>query len=386
MLDKRQRVLLVTRNFPPLVGGMEKLMHALYNELSKYYQVDLIGPKGSSNHIPPAENAYQCSFSPITRCLVCIQIMTMFVVGKYRPVMVIAGSGAVAPAVFLAAKIFKKPSMIYLHGLDLVVNSAIYRTIFIPAIRKFDMVVCNSSSTKSIAVDKSVPNEKLEVVNPGVTLPKCIAGVSTGVFQKRLGISAQSKVILSVGRLVPRKGLIQFLRYSFMKILSDEPDCHLAIIGADAKNAIQKSQDCNAALHDEIVRLNLENNVSLLGEVQDDFLENAYICSDVFILPAISVPGDVEGFGMVALEAAAHGLPTVAFSVGGIGDAVSNGESGRLITEGDYDNFTEVVLDQLRNEEDSITRENCIRYAKNHSWDKFGDRLNSLCSRLVNSW
>src|SRR3546814_12930756 len=68
-----------------------------------------------------------------------------------------------------------------------------------------------------------------------------------------------------------------------------------------------------------------------------------YKAASAHIFPVREIPGDPEGFGMVAVEAAAHGVPTIAFATGGIVDAVAEGESGRLIRPGDYGAFAGVV-------------------------------------------
>lgn len=383
MADKRSRILLVTRNFPPLVGGMEKLVFELYKELDNHYQIDIIGPKGSQKYVTSEVNIYECPLSPLVWFLIYLQLLSILVVRKSRPDLIIASSGIVAPAVIAAAKLFGKPSLIYLHGLDLVATSRVYKAIFLPAIRNFDSVICNSSNTKRLAIDRSVSPGKLQVINPGVALSNGKPNLLNDSFRNRLGVSEHTKIILSVGRLVPRKGLVEFLRIGFKQILSKEPDCHLVIIGDEAENAIKKSLGYCAQLNAEIEGLDVGNNTSLLGKVSNEVLEEAYRSSDVFILPVIDVRGDVEGFGMVALEAAAHGLPTVAFGVGGVSDAVGVGESGWLIPEGEYDEYCKVVINQLRKGECSITKDNCIRYASNFSWKKFGDQLKSLCDRMI---
>src|SRR3546814_1721721 len=81
----------------------------------------------------------------------------------------------------------------------------------------------------------------------------------------------------------------------------------------------------------------------LIGRIGDRELEDAWAASAVHVFPVREIPGDPEGFGMVAMEAAAHGVPTVAYAVGGVPDAVLDGTSGVLVQPGDEVGFAEAV-------------------------------------------
>jgi phosphatidylinositol alpha-1,6-mannosyltransferase len=81
---------------------------------------------------------------------------------------------------------------------------------------------------------------------------------------------------------------------------------------------------------------------------------------------------------MVAVEAAAHGLPTVAFNAGGVSDAVREGVSGRLIEPYDYPAFANAVLSILNQGDADITDETCRAHARQFSWEKYGADLRDL--------
>lgn len=91
----------------------------------------------------------------------------------------------------------------------------------------------------------------------------------------------------------------------------------------------------------------LEERVLLLGRVDEEVLVSLYQHCGALVFPVIDVSGDVEGFGMVALEAAACGRPTVGFDVGGIGDSVCHGKTGFLAPSGDYETMTQVLHELL---------------------------------------
>ena len=89
-------------------------------------------------------------------------------------------------------------------------------------------------------------------------------------------------------------------------------------------------------------------HLRFLGVITDpQELACAYESATLHIFPVRHLPGDPEGFGMVAIEAAAHGLPTVAFATGGIVDAVAEGQSGHLVVPGDYPALAQAALHVL---------------------------------------
>jgi phosphatidyl-myo-inositol dimannoside synthase len=116
-------------------------------------------------------------------------------------------------------------------------------------------------------------------------------------------------------------------------------------------------------------------HVRLLGAVDDQTLSDAYFGADVMVFPVLNLPGDVEGFGMVAIEAAAHGLPTVAFAIGGVPDAVADGESGWLVAPGDNGAFAKKVLALLDVPQRDEFAECCRHHAGRFEWSEFGQRL-----------
>ena len=98
-----------------------------------------------------------------------------------------------------------------------------------------------------------------------------------------------------------------------------------------------------------IERNELSEQVCCLGAVSDAELVRIYALCDVLVLPVLDLDSDVEGFGMVALEAAAAGKPVIATRCGGIPDAVEDGESGILVEPGNYACLSEAIVSLLKN-------------------------------------
>ena len=112
-------------------------------------------------------------------------------------------------------------------------------------------------------------------------------------------------------------------------------------------------------------------------------MADIYTQADVHIFPILDLPGDVEGFGMVAIEAAAYGVSTVTFDVGGVADAVNSGVSGVLVKPGDYRAFSASVQEILMVSRDAVVTERCIQFAQLFSWDHYGTGLNKLCTQIL---
>jgi phosphatidylinositol alpha-1,6-mannosyltransferase len=127
----------------------------------------------------------------------------------------------------------------------------------------------------------------------------------------------------------------------------------------------------------------LKRSDRFLGELaQDDpELGAAYFAADVLVFPVQKRMYDNEGFGMVAIEAAAHGLPTVAFAVGGVTDAVADNVSGRLVAAGDNEAFSRAVIDHLKNTS-SLGNGDITTFAAKFAWPRFGQRLRLLCRSI----
>ena len=149
----------------------------------------------------------------------------------------------------------------------------------------------------------------------------------------------------------------------------------LVIIGDEAPDALHGSAiGARSRLLELATAQGMAESVRHLGALDDEQLSLAYAASDVHVFPVREVEGDVEGFGMVAIEAAAYGLPTVAFAVGGVPDAVADGISGYLVKPGDYDAFADCVSQALDGEP-RLDRRHIAEFAQAFNWSEFTRRM-----------
>jgi phosphatidylinositol alpha-1,6-mannosyltransferase len=369
--------LLVTRNFPPLLGGMENVNQRLLHELAREWKVALSGPEGCAAFAPEAVAVRETRLKPLSRFLVGATVRSFLMARRFRPKLVIAGSGLAAPMAWLAARLSGAKFVVYLHGLDIVAASRIYQWCWLPFIRACDLALVNSGNTAKLATSRGLSADRIQVLHPGTDLPTLdnAAGAS---FRTEFGLG-ERQVLLSVGRLTRRKGLAEFVTHALPAIVSRSADVVLVVIGEEATDALHSP---GGSERERIVRAaraaNVESRVMFIGRRDAASLSAAYQAAQLHVFPVLEQAGDVEGFGMVALEAAAHGLRTVAFAVGGVPDAVSDPETGRLVAPGAYSALAQAVVDLLGSPQSDAGRLAARQFAAGKDWVAFGNRLRSL--------
>ena len=378
----RPRILIVTRNLPPLVGGMEQLNWHMAAEMAKYAEVRVIGPTGAAALAPSGVMVDEVPLSPLPCFLLGAQWKALRVAPRWRPHIVLAGSGLTAPLAWLAAKACRAKSVVYVHGLDMAVQHPLYRALWLPVIRRMDRVIANSQPTRQLARDAGVAEERIGIVHPGTALqhaepdPEAIAA-----FRAKHQLS-QRPLLLSVGRLSTRKGLREFVSDVLPKIVARLPDVMLLIVGDAPKRAlhaeIQSAENIQSAANQKGVG----GNIRFVGVIVDrEELATVYQAADIHVFPVQHIPGDPEGFGMVAIESAAQGLPTVAYATGGIVDAVAEAKSGHLVPPGDGAAFADAVLRTMA-ERESL-RVSAMDFAHQFGWPAIGAQMRAQMTKVV---
>jgi phosphatidylinositol alpha-1,6-mannosyltransferase len=384
-LHRQVRVLFLTRNLPPLRGGMERLNKHMVIELADTYSVKIIGPVGSLSQLPATVSVKELPIRPLWLFLWRMLVSSLRSAFKEKPSVVLAGSGLTAPFAVLAARLTGGCCVIYAHGLDLVVKHRLYRAVWLPFLRRGDLCIVNSNNTARLAESIGVPGERIAIIHPGVVMPDDTRRGNGADFRMRHELIAK-KLLLSVGRLTPRKGLLEFIQFAMPNIVKDNSNAVLVIVGDEAPDALKGSGiGITPRLRSCIQEHGLDKHVLIMGACAESELCAAYEAADVCIFPVRDIPGDIEGFGMVAVEAASHGLPTVAFDVGGISDAVSEGQSGHLIPGGDYDAFAAQVTRVLTLGKTLAVRESCRQFAAGFEWRYFGAKLRQQLAQLISA-
>lgn len=375
------RILLVTRNLPPMVGGMERLNWHLAAQLAGNAEVRVIGPAGSADGAPEGVVVREAPLQPLRRFLWTARRLARREATQWQPDIVMAGSGLTAPLARSAARKVNARAVVYVHGLDVATRHPAYRLLWHPALRRMHRVIANSQATADLCRDIGVDAARIDIVPPGVDLPESPqpaipAAADTPVvgrgsaFRQRHGLG-DGPLLLSVGRLTTRKGLREFVTHSLPAIVRAQPDSVFVVIGDAPAQALHARAQSVSSIQAAADAHGVGENIRFLGVITDpDKLADAYQSADVHVFPVREIPGDPEGFGMVAVEAAAHGLPTVAFATGGVTDAVGAGESGYLVSPGEYAQFADRTLDVLNAA--GAWQAGCTAFARQFAWPCFG--------------
>ena len=385
MTSTRPRILIVTRNLPPLVGGMERLNWHIADELSRQADVRIVCPQGSAEQRPSKVVISEVPLRPLWRFLLASAWQARRVAQVWKPDIVLAGSGLTAPAALIAARAANAQPCVYLHGLDAAVQHPVYRALWHPAIRSMHTVIANSHATAQLAQALGVGAAQLQIVHPGVQMPAVPQQASAlQAFRQRHGLG-NARILLSVGRLTERKGLREFVQQALPTIVQAVPDTLLVIVGDAPTDSLLAGVQTRVSIQAVADAAGIGQHLRFVGVITDPTeLACAYESATLHAFPVRSLPGDPEGFGMVAIEAAAHGVPTVAFATGGVVDAVAEGQSGYKVAPGDYPALAQAALRILANPANAW-RASSQAFAEQFAWPILGDKMRAALNAIPQS-
>lgn len=269
------------------------------------------------------------------------------------------------------ARLTFRPVVIYAHGEELTSWGAgrKFRTMRF-VLRRADRVIANSDHTRDTLLGMGVDPARIALIYPGVDVAVFRPGLDTAGLREGLGIGADEKLVFSVGRLSRRKGFDQTIR-AVGRLRAEGIPLRYVIggIGEDADYL-------DGLIHD----LGLTGAVHRIGPVREADLPRWQNACDVFAMPNREINGDNEGFGMVFIEAAACGKPSLAGLAGGTGSAVLHGETGLRIDGTSVD----AVADGLRRllTQPAQTREwgqrALQRVEREFSWERVAEKTRQL--------
>jgi glycosyltransferase involved in cell wall biosynthesis len=218
----------------------------------------------------------------------------------------------------------KLPVAIGIHGSDVFMAERKEISVWVRrALARTAVVTSCSPELAQRVVAVGFPEERVFVIPYGVNTDEFApAPERRGIWRNRLNIPASAPVLLSVGRMVSKKGY-GYLLDALPGLLEVHPDLHVVLAGGG--DLLDEFQQRTHAW---------SGRVHLPGRVTRDVLPDLYRSADVFVLPAVhDRKGNVDGLPNVILEAMASGLPVVASEISGIPLAVEDGVNGLLVPE-----------------------------------------------------
>ncbi len=201
-------------------------------------------------------------------------------------------------------------------------------------------VIANSRNTEKILREQwGVLEKRVRILYPGVDVTRFVPAPRDATARAALGWDHRP-VVLTVGRLQRRKGHDQMIR-ALRTVRLTAPDVLYAIIGGG------EERECLQAIIDDEGQ---GGHVQFLGELEDDALVKCYQQCDLFALPNRQDGEDIEGFGMVLVEAQACGKPVIAGASGGTAETLEEGKTGRVVACEDSHVLAAVVAELLADE------------------------------------
>jgi glycosyltransferase involved in cell wall biosynthesis len=330
-------ILFITRKYPPSVGGMQNLSYRLTTGVSKHVAARIISWGGSQRWLP--------------FFLISASLRALIALSRDDVTLIHIGDPVLAP-LGIALRILRQvPMVVNAHGLDVTFRFPPYQAVIPACLRRMDRVICISTYTREQCLQRGVPAERCVVIPLGIEIGDYAAALPAGERQIRLaswGVnSSQDKVLLTVGRLVVRKGLAPFVSEALPRLMAKRQDWVYLIIGDGPERG-----DIESAVQSQ----GLGERVKLLGRVNREALRAAYALADLFVMPNVPTPGDPEGFGLVTLEARAAGVPVVAADLEGIGETIAE-QDGTLVRPGDWPAFASSIRSWLDRQETVADRE-----------------------------
>jgi len=353
--------LVVTRSFPPDIGGMQILMGGLSEGLLKHGPVKVF-----ANEFKSSETYDQKSSINIER----IKGIKLF--RKYRKASLVndfINNNTNIRAIFadhwkslelLKTEYLKKTTTFCLlhskeinHEKGTLINKRL-----IKSTEKANFIIANSNFTKELAIKVGINSAKIYVIFPGIQRPKIIENIYK--IKAESFYKESFPKIITVARLDKRKGhdkilmLIKNLKVRYSKIK------YLSIGHGEEENNLIKLRK----------ELSLEKEVTFLKNIEENLKIALIAKSNLFLMPTRIEKKSVEGFGISFIEAATYGVASIGGKDGGASDAINHNKTGLICDGNDLNSIYESVIQFLENEKFIELGQTAKKFSENFYWDK----------------
>ena len=373
------KILLLSWNYAPVIGGLEALVTHLSRGLRDVgHPVRVVTAQATDTE--PEDGVFRAAGAGILAYLSYAFRQGWVLCRSWRPSVILCGSVATAPVAWILSRRFRIPFVVIVHGSDLIFDHWFYRRGIRWVLGRADHIVANSGQTLRLAEVAGLDPSKLTVVHPGVEVERFQrTGADTAVPE------AGRKLILSVGRLVRRKGILEFVEQVMPRLVEADPAILYVVVGGDATASLAHRERLRDSIAAKIKALGLRDHVELRGELSDEDLVAWYRRADLFVLPVLDIPGDVEGFGIVFLEAALGYTASVSTRVGGIPEAVEDGKTGVLVEPGDHDAMASAIEGLLSDpgRREQLAMEGEARARNEFGWEIVAARYAQVLQSVV---
>ena len=274
---------------------------------------------------------------------------------------------------YLCKKLYGIPYIATAHAGDVFPLKSIFlRFLSNLAIKEAGCCTANSSFTKRKLL-KISNNKDIKIIPMGVDLSVFSQKNKNKNLKKKLEI--KSKFILTVGRLVEKKG-VKYLILAMKDVAKRFPDSKLVVVGdGPERNGLE-------ILAKE---LKLEDSIVFMGSLENRHLPEFYATADLFVGPSIvTQSGDTEGLGVVFLEALASGTCVIGSDVGGIPDIIKHNKTGLLVKQKSPRQLSNAIIRLLSDKSlrKRLAANGQKKVRSSYSWALIGKRFNELVTSI----
>lgn len=372
-----KKVLLLTLDFPPRIGGVANYLANLCQNLPPDKIFVLTIKENGSVEFDQKQDykIYRknlISHLPIWPKWLPAIYHTFQVIKKDKPDLILVGQ--ILPLGTVALAIKKLTGLNYFvscHGMDILLAQKTKRKKWLTnlIIKNSQHIIVNGQFTKKEIEKLGIGENKITVIYPCPNIHDLQLTTNNKQLNKKFNLS-NKKVLLTVGRLVERKGQDQVIK-ALPEVIKSFPEVVYLIIG---------SGPYQSELEKLAKELNLEDKIIFAGELSDNEARECYKMADIFVMPSRQIAGDVEGFGIVYLESASFGLPVIAGRSGGVSEAILNGQTGILVNPEDIKEIAQAIIKLLADEDlaKKMGQTGKKRVEKEFQWIKQTAKLKEL--------
>ncbi len=372
-------ILFISHKYPPSIGGMEKQSFELIRGMERHAKVHTI--------VHAAGESKLGFFLGLRRRI-------LDTCREHPGISVIHFNDGLLAAICLRHTGYEHlKRTATLHGLEVVFPNRLYQRFVLPGFKKLDLIFAVSQATAQACIERGLPAEKVVVVPNGVDTDIATSHPRPdfyAFFQEHYGLDLNGRPILvTMGRSVKRKGFSWFIENVLPRLA---PEAILVMIGpfqtkpagpavwlpylpAGLRRQIELFLGFptdEARLRELLAQPELKNRLRHLGKLPFDHILQILSKATAFVMPNIPMAGDMEGFGLVCLEASMCGTTVFAALTDGIPDAIHDGKNGVLLPAQNADAWVNALNAAFKNPELYAAQGKAAReYTRSQfSWDK----------------
>ena len=358
----------ITRNFPPDVGGIQSLMDGLSRGLLNHGKVKVFADEFDNSK----------SFDEKSK-LDIQRVSGIKLFRKFRKAYVVNDFLKQNKVSAIFFDHWKSVEHIQKEFLDVIPNFCLIHSKEInhpmgtslntrmnKVFKKVKFIIANSKYTKSLGIDLGLDQNKIHVINPGTDYPIAVLQSDKANAKSIFG-NAFPKII-TVARLDKRKSH-QNILMTIKNLIPTYPDIKYVCVG----DGEEKSN-----LSSLTKQLDIEKQVTFLPRL-DQGMKNALLNeANLFLMPSVMHKKSVEGFGISFIEAASYGVASIGGKVGGQADAIDDGRSGFLCDGNDLNSIYETILKFFQSDQYKVLGLQAKEFSKKFKWENIVKQYLSL--------